>query len=358
MNITRFIAHVIDHHDLLALSHVETPLGPSFPHDFFTQYIRHALQDDLRRLACFPARNGCVGSAFRRILDDPADFVPASQQIAGHLYQTMWTAPYSHLIHSGDVLFALVEEDGEQSLAILKIDPSDAIIRHLVLTPAGPQVVFEARDDRLPPVDEKTVQKIAILFDRRRMDPEPHDLLLLDNNIKHVKVARFFWDGFLGCRLNRDGREVAHVLSQRPKSVVNRVVVGEQRLTASDQIRVAYAASDILKQGQPLNARSFGRKVVQEAHLESPKAEAVEASLVQEVTSTGPRAERIAEDETVPVDGATASRLCQESTYILDGVIRVTGPTDVMRDASRVKVVESKSGQITVTIKAQSLAIG
>jgi hypothetical protein len=37
-----------------------------------------------------------------------------------------------------------------KGLAILKIDPSEALIRHQVMSEGGPQVLFERRDNRVP----------------------------------------------------------------------------------------------------------------------------------------------------------------------------------------------------------------
>jgi hypothetical protein len=353
MKITRFIAHVIDHRSsTLALSDVETPVNSSFPHDFFAQYILHALGHELRRRACFGSKNGRVHQAFRRLLADPSQFVPASKEMAGYLYQAMCQGPFSRLIHPGDIMFALVSEGNSQSLAILKIDPSEALIRHLVMTPAGPQVLFEQRDSRLPTVKEETVQKIAVLFDQRHAAPEPHDLIILDNNIKETKVARFFWDGFLGSQLNRDGRDMASLFNSRPKRFASK-----QPLTVGEKRRFVNAVEDTLRQGRPLSARTLATKAVQATGRVGAEAAKLENALVRDVISYGRRDERITEAEIVPVDGDVAAALSQMRTYVLDGEIQVTGPTAALEDKRRVKIVQSPGGQITLTIEATSLEI-
>jgi hypothetical protein len=351
MEIIRFIAHVIDHRSsMLELSDVETPVNSLFPHDFFLQYIRHAREHKMRRRACFKNEDGRVYRAFQRILRDPQELVAASKEIAGHLYQAMSEGPFSRLIHPGDVMIALVAEEGARWLAILKIDPSDAVIRRLVMTAAGPQVIFEKRGNRIPTVEEDTVQKIAVLYDQTQEAPEPHDLVLLDNNIKETKVARFFWDAFLGSRLNRDGREVAQLFAKRVKRVVS-----QQPLSPDEQRRIVNSQEALLRRGRPLSIRSLARETVQASGRSGEEAVKLEDELVRDVTSYGPPDERIGENEIVPVDADAATELSRTRTYLLDGGIRVTGPTDEME--KRLKIVRSPGGAITLTLKTDSLEI-
>lgn len=356
MEIQRFIAHVIDHRNsMLELSSVETPVDPNFPHEFFEQYILHALGHNLRRYACFRNTPGRVDQAFRRILDDPDQFVSASREIAGYLYQVMSEGPFSRLINPGDIMVALVEDgDGAErckGLAILKIDPSEALIRHQVMSEGGPQVLFERRDNRVPnPQEGGAVQKIAVLYERPRTRPERHDLVILDNNIKATKVARFFWDSFLEARLNRDGREVVQVLDDRVKRVVS-----QQPVAPEAKRKVVSGARQILREGHPLSVRSLARKAVEAAGLNAEDAGSLEAELVRDITSFGRPDERISEDEIVPVDADAAAARSKMLTYVLDGGIQITGPADAME--KRVKIVQSSGRKITVTIQAESLEI-
>src|SRR5713101_5600303 len=87
LRITNFIAHIVDRTGALELSDLETPITDSeFPHDFFKQYIMHALTSSQRRLACFLPAGGVVSKAFADLSHGKLTFLLASQQIAIHLH--------------------------------------------------------------------------------------------------------------------------------------------------------------------------------------------------------------------------------------------------------------------------------
>src|SRR5579864_5269426 len=168
LRIVRFIVHIVDHKTLaLALSGLETPIDAAsqFPHEFFKQYILQALASPQRRNACFRPPGGTVSKAFSTLTTSPQSFVVESQRIAGHLYKVMRDSRYAALIKPGDLMLALCQ-DAEQAgkdrpsfLAILKIDPSDAVIRRVDQVGGQQQVSFETREGRVPEAQENNIQK-------------------------------------------------------------------------------------------------------------------------------------------------------------------------------------------------------
>ena len=356
--ITKFIVHVVNNRNsMLEMSDYETPVNAAFPHEFFKQYILYALGHNLRRHACFRNQDGPVSAAFRRMLAQPRDFVPASKEVAGRLYQAMSEGPYRRLIKPGDIMVALLEEtagaDAPSStwLAVLKIDPSEGVIRRLVSRRGAQQVLFERRHDRVPTVRESEVQKIAVIYDRLRAVPEPHELLLLDNNIKDRKVARFFCNDFLGARLNRDAREVTALLDDRVKRFVSK-----QPLAPVEKKSAVSRTQALMRRGRPITVQSLATAAAKATGRNPKEARQLAADLALDITTYGPKENRIDPGELLPVHVDTAKMRSDTLTYILDGVIQVTGPTAVME--SQVAITETPGGGLTVTIHAKTLGVG
>jgi hypothetical protein len=350
LQITNFIGHVVNHQTgSLELSDSETPLDEAsrFPHDFFQSYILYALHNDLRRRASFRSPAGVVKTAFDDLLAARQSFVESSRVIADHLYKVMSASRYKAQIKAGDIMVALFKESGEGGadspayMAILKIDPSDAIIREVVQVNGGRQVRFQRRDDRIPEVEENKIQKIAVLSPRPQVEPEPHDLVILDNNIKRVGVAHFFFDEFLQTKLSRNPKELTEALLDGVKLFVST----KPSLLPEERLSIVNRAASLLQQGKPISLDAFTLAVAE--------PEAVRAALLEELQSV--QDERLGPAEIIMPDADEALRQSKTLIFILDGGVRITGPVAQVRDL--VKISPPTAGVHTITIKTQTLEI-
>jgi hypothetical protein len=362
LRITRFIVHIVDHKtQTLALSGLETPVGASsgFPHPFFQHYILQALASPLRRRACFLPSGGVVSSAFSALMASPQSFVDTSQLIASRLYDVMRQSSYSALIKPGDLMLALCQDaakaDGPAYLAILKLDPSDAVMRRVVQVGDKQQVIFETRDGRVPEAEENKIQKIAVIG-QRVPEPEPFDLILLDNNINEVKVARFFYGDFLQCSLNRDPGEVTQFLFREVKRLVSRSPnVVTPSLAPDERRSIVDTAAARLVRGGPVVLDDFARQVSQVPGRSAPQVEAMRAALVERLSRGRPE-ERISPSETVSVDRAAAEAQSKIITYVLDGGIQIRG--DAAQIKQRVTISpRDAAGNVTITIVTGSFEV-
>lgn len=361
LRITNFIAHVINHHTgSLELIDLETPVDDEFPHEFFGQYIRNALDDPLHRRARFRDPSGVVSRTLSALRKNKASFVEASQEIASHLYNVMSGSRYKEWIKPGDVMLALVRNGEEKDkrphdLAILKIDPSDAVIREVEGRQGRRRVVFRKREDRLPTAKENNIQKIALVYGARRSDPEPHDILLLDKNIKERGVAHFFYDDFLQSFLNRSGREISQTLLDGVKHVVShRPDVVTPPLTPRERIAIVDRATALLQVGAPVVIEDFAAEVAGAARRRKAQTDALGEALAGELrTAPG---EPITAGESLPVDAAEAERRAGKTVYRLEGGVRISGDTGQVRE--RVQISEPDAGGVvTVTIRTRTLEI-
>lgn len=361
LRIARFIVHIVDHKTLeLALSGLETPIDAAshFPHEFFNQYIKQALASPQRRNARFRAPGGTVSLAFSALTASPQSFVGESQRIARHLYQVMRDSRYAALIKPGDLMVALCQdaaqagEDGPRYLAILKIDPSDAVLRRVDQVGGQQRVSFETREDRVPEAQENKIQKIAVVGPRQPT-PEPFDLVILDNNIAELNVAHFFYDDFLECWLNRDPAEVTEFLLREVKSFVSRPPVAVAPSLPPDVGRsIVERSAAVLEKGTPVILDDFAEQVSRVSSLTAPEAEAVHAALVAHLTSRGRPEERIASAESVAIDAVAAAAGSKTATYVLDGGIKIRG--DAVQMNERVKISpRNAAGKVKITITTQ-----
>jgi len=348
LRITNFIAHVVNHQTgALDLIDLETPVNDEFPHDFFGQYIRNALKDPLHRRACFRDKPGIVKQAFSDLQNGKVSFVKASRITANHLYSVMSGSRYKEWIKAGDVMLAMVQNG---DLVIFKIDPSDAVIREVEGKEGNRRVVFRKREDRIPTAQENNVQKIAVVYGARRPDPEPHDIVLLDKNIKERGVAHFFYDDFLQSFLNRSPREISQILLDGIKKIVSH----RPDLTPAERIAIVDRATARLLIGTPVAIEDLAADSMLAVTRPKPQRDAIASALAQALR-TRPE-EPIAEGETLPLDVAEVERKAGKTVYRIEGGIRISGDTDQIRE--RVQISEPDAGGVvTVTIRTGTLEI-
>jgi nucleoid associated protein NdpA len=371
LRITSFIVHIIDHTTgSLKLSGLKTPVGPPFPHDFFKQYILLALADPLSRRACFRAGTGVVSGAFAALRADPARFVDESKAIANHLYGVMDKSPYKNQIKAGDIMVALFQEAAEEGqeeeqpeslnspeyLAILKIDPSDAVIRRVVPVNGQQQVIFETRDDRVPTAEENKIQKIALIGERQP-EPEPHDLVILDNNIKQVGVAQFFYDEFLESSLNREPGETTQKILGKVKRVASKKAdLVKPPLAPLERLRIIDRTAAFLRKGVPVTPSEVAEKAVSLPGRPKADVEAIRSAILEDLTSRGRQEDRIPAQQAVQVSRAAVAAQTETIKYVLDGGIQITGAAEEIRQRVQISPPNA-AGEMTVTITTQTLEI-
>ena len=365
LRITKFIAHIVDHETGdFVLSDLETPIddGGDFPSSFFEDYLRAALADENRRLACFKdPRSGRVVTAFDAWRGGLASFVDASREIALHLYDVMTSSRYAERIKRGDVMVTLFQErkegaadsgrDSPTYMAILKITPSDAILRHVETVEGKRRVVFQ-RDERIPaPTEKKEIQKIALLCDRRRPDPEPFDLAILDHNIRRKNVANFFYDDFLGTTLNRDAEDDTGFILQVAKAVVANRDLG---LTAPQQKTVVGQVEDVLGHREEVSPNALAEEVSLEIPDESLAR--VQEALVHRFETHPQESRRIQPMQVVRTSPEFARNASASRTYSLDRNVKISGPGDALDQMMDIQGPDSQ-GNYVISLKTRRFQI-
>jgi hypothetical protein len=330
IEITDFIGHVIDHQtQRLELSGARTPLGPhsAFPSALFQDYILDTLKDDKRRHGLWGAPAGVVAGAFAA-LRAGGDFVAGSQAIATHLYAVMSGSQYAGKIKPGDIMvvrFREAEDAGPAPyLAVLKIDPSLAFIRRLEEVGGVLQMVFE-QEAVIPRPAKGQVHKVALLAPERQVEPEPHDLVVLDNDLPRREVAQFFYRGFLEAALVRSAADGTRLLLDGLRAVVSAPDLG---LDAIERNAVFTAGCAALAAAGLVTPRGLAQQAV--AGLPAAAQAPVAARLMTFYATTLPVEDQIQPDDPVPIAPQQAESATRTLTYRLDDGVTIRGREEAL----------------------------
>jgi len=371
VKIVRFIDHIINHETRqLEPSQLDTPIGPEskFPHELFAGYILKALQSDGRRHSRFREPPGKVISAVRS-LRHGGDFVQISTDIAQHLYTTMNTSAYSASINPGDLMVALFSDGDDTSLqpaeylALLKLDPSNDVIREVKIEDGKRRVVFVRKSTRIPEPGEKGIQKIALIDGERRED-RPYDAVLLDKEIRRKAVAKFFHDAFLESDLVRSASDGPRLLLKPLKDfLADQANIVDPPLQPGEKLEILANArrivttqtevpfSEFLDKSLTLPARP-GRPARPPEHTRTIRAGAIAA-----FDTPLPPEERIKPTDTVAIHAGAAARLTSRVTYVLDKGVKIEGDQQAMDDLLEIDENLDKQGRTKITIRTKTFRL-
>lgn len=367
LKLTRFIAHIVDHgRSKIQLSDLETPIGPGsqFPHDFFKRYIINAFEDPDRRYASLPTlrTGGLVGKVYERMRADPNVFVDGSKKIATHLYDVTSRSRYRKAIKPGDIMVALCEwspkphEDSgakKSCLAILKIDPSEAILREVRKSNGKQQVLFKS-EDRVPEASEKEpkkVQKIAVIAEQQEALPWPHDMLIVDHNLREKAVAQFFYSDFLDAALIRDPDADTKLLRDVARSLITLYgdksdppLSGREKASISTRIEAYLETHNETSPSQLANQIELPDRPERDTHR-------LRAAMLENLQSLPKEDRRLLPEERVAISPVYAARIDRKRTYYLDRNITISGNREDLEAILEISGDLDAEGRTVITIR-------
>jgi hypothetical protein len=197
VHVERAIVHVVNHREKKPVcSQADLPLQsePEFQ-KYLDDQVKNVLSDSETRAAKFvPEGDSTSASLCYDILGGKRQLVDASQQLAQRLFDAMGTdariAPGSLIV----CLYTATNHRAKRFLALIKIDPSEALVQKIARDPRGRRIVsFSISADVMPTARER-LQKAALIQPKRREND--YDLLLLDRQVAKA-AANFFAKGFL-----------------------------------------------------------------------------------------------------------------------------------------------------------------
>jgi nucleoid-associated protein YejK len=235
----------------LRMSGRELPLSGS-PRlaGFLAGHIRNALADSQTKAANWAAQGtqSSVAGSCRDLLDDRADLVPASQDLARTLHDAVGN---DRRITPGALAIIVFHDDAsadqrpERYVALVKLDESEGF-RPEWLTDADGTAYLSVTElpDVLPTLHEK-LQKCA--FVHARTGEDKYDLLVLDRQVP-AAPAHFFIQGFLGAELAFDDKMLAdrlyHAIAHARNDLQDSLSA-EQLSALDDSVRGLFAGERV-----------------------------------------------------------------------------------------------------------------
>jgi hypothetical protein len=231
--VQRAIVHLINHkkQDLVLSDEELTLAGNDKLRDYFSKQVKNVLGDVQTGTVRFSAEGeqGAIKEAYK-IIGQPKQFVPSSQELAKSLFTAMGTDARIKPASLAVCLYKAENYSQTKFLALIKIDPTEVFVERVKTVKEKTVVTFEEIPDVLPTAREK-LQKAA-LISPKGMD-EDLDLLLLDRQV--TGVAEFFAVKFLNTKPGIDPREATRriwdVGQRTHNTLVSSDVTAKEHLT-------------------------------------------------------------------------------------------------------------------------------
>jgi hypothetical protein len=284
VNVQRAIVHLINHRKKdLVKSEAELDLNSNQKlRDYFSDQVRNALSDSRTGSALFSSDGdqSAIQESYK-LLTDPTLFIPSSQELARLLFVAMGTdARISPATLAVCIYTATVSKHPSSFLALIKIDPTEALIEKLE-TQNGKQVVtFEVLNDVMPTKDVK-LSKAALIPPKGTV--KSLDLLLLDRQVTAV-AANFFAYRFLNTVRAIEPSVLTQKLYLGAQKAYNRLQfppAGESQITPEEAIAFQQEIESVL-QKPTVNIESWPKKLPLSEEARKIVADHIKSELPQE----------------------------------------------------------------------------
>lgn len=265
------------------------------------------------------------GSAFDHcqvMFSKPSEFVRRSRQLAQRLHDKM--APNSR-ITPGNLVVCECSEDGQAYIALLKLDVSSGIQRHI----DGTEVELLEVPELLPDVARK-LQKAAVI---RVLGQPDYDLRLVDRQDGEV-VAKFFRDGFLGVSIAYSPADLTKQLHDHTFSLTAQLQKKGQ-LSPREVEDVSVRLADTLEHTDELELASWVPQLPINPEARTQLGEALRKKMPQ---------------PSFPIDKTEAEKLRQHYYYLGEYGIKVQFSQEALDNGTVTRTVDS-DGITTLTIR-------
>lgn len=284
VTVKRAIVHLINHRKKdLVQSDVELDLTANGKlRDYFSDQVKNALSDSQTGSAKFSSDGdrSAIQESYK-ILADPKHFVPSSQELARLLFVAMGTderiKPASLAIC---IYTATVSNHSSNFLALIKIDPTEALIEKVEMQNGKQVVTFEVRNDVMPTKEVK-LRKAALIPAKGTV--KNLDLLLLDRQVTAV-AAQFFAYGFLNTVRAIEPSVLTQKLYLGAQKAYNRLQfppAGEPQITPAEAIAFQQEIETVL-QKPSVNIQSWPNTLPLSKEARNVVADHIRTELPQE----------------------------------------------------------------------------
>lgn len=240
VTVQRAVVHILDHWEKqITLSEEELILDANKAlQDYFSSQVKNAL-DDAQTGSAFFSSDGDQSSIREclRILADGDQLIPSSQALARLLFAAMGT---DDRIVPGSLavcLYTASNYPAKTFLALIKLDPTKALVQKVGKHDGKRVVNFDVRSDVMPTTREK-LHKAALMAPAGVN--KNFDLLILDRQVSAV-AANFFAYKFLNTIPALDPRASTEKLFFAAQNAYNKLVSPPPASTVRIEPEDAYA---------------------------------------------------------------------------------------------------------------------
>lgn len=282
-------------------------------------------------------------------LDDPADFVKASRELAGRLTRAMRTRPN---ISEGDLFLVIAHDALGPMVGILKLEKWTELVREFV-----PQVDGTLKAVVVPNQDvihTRTIpQKCA--FVRRPSHQHGPYVRLNDNQARdHETPARFFIERFLECRIitTMARRTIDFCIATESWRQEHALYLPKQGI-----VTVARALQTHLEKPE-LTFTDFAHELLAGATLSAAAFESLVSHLASSVYPPEPgRNTSRSPIHSFQPDPETVGNLLREMDLTLSDGTRIIGSSSTMLRKLESLIVDKEEGPRKITIPLQTNSV-
>ena len=319
IQIQHLIIHKVDHrnYDAPQFSDLESPISEEVA-SFLRQHISSNREHRYTRSASFLQVEGaegklCLSALCDSLLSEPTQFVPQSQAIARHLFDTM-----DQRVSPGDLVLCTFIEGGQESLpwlALLKMDPEDGFVGVEERIAGQVRIVLRRVPNVLP---RGELQKCAFIVPRSQRKAQKYDLKVLDQQAVRYGARRiaatFFVTDFLQCQVGLNRADRTWVFASASHEWASRKDEWPDEQIDQFKQRVGEALQDNV-----VDASSFAAAVIPKPEDQDDYLEHLRASGLVDLTFEPDPQERQKLTQHVHFEGAHGLRVRIEADEVGEG---------------------------------------
>ncbi len=174
-------------------------------YELLYKHIIKSVNDDEARKAMFKQGRNIIFEVCNKMVREQGYFLEGSKEIAIQLFKAMKT---NNNISSTDLIICWYESDGDNSIAIFKMDYNTTFVHDVKKVDEKFKISILKQEISLPGVNQR-IQKCAFINDSR--SSHEYDLIILDNQMnkknEEDSIAQFFLETFLGAELILDNKQ-------------------------------------------------------------------------------------------------------------------------------------------------------
>jgi hypothetical protein len=321
----RMIVHILDNTVQMPIfSESEHPLDKDV-NEFIENHIMKILDDDGIKTAFFTGNDNKIQYICSKIQSHQESFIQYTSEMAGILYDLIQKYPD---IPSSDVIFVLLDIDGESYFAILKLNYRESFIHHVGNSQSGRVNTIIKQKAALPSGSQKIDECVLI-----NLKDKTIQLLEKKYDINGEKEY-YFSAMFLNCTTQMSDKEKVNLFKRATKSF-NKKFCGDD-ITKTADLKKAVVES--IEQNNTIDIVDVAENVFKR----NPD---LKNNYIEHIEKAGLK------DMTIEVSEKLSEKIFKNHKIKTDIGIELNLPVDYFSDRDKIEFLNNLDGTISIIIK-------